>query len=88
MKQLFWLMTSFAAGLLVGGLVVGPLPHPELAQEAILREYLAVYCSPADRNHVERWIGNAEAMSRISISAGLGERALAEYALCKIGVTK
>lgn len=88
MKQIVGLMMSFAGGLLVGWLVVGPLPRPELAQEAILDEYIAIYCHRPDREHIERWLGNAEAMSRISIRAGLGERALAEYALCKIGVTK
>lgn len=73
----------FAAGLAVGSLVVGPLPAPDVAKWAILDEYVATYCEQPDRDHVERWIGNAEALSRTAIRADIGELVLAEYEHCK-----
>jgi hypothetical protein len=52
-------------------------------QEAILREYLQVYCHP-DKLRVAAQIGQAAVLSRLVIAAGVGELALAEYAKCKL----
>lgn len=80
-----WMLLAAMGGGMMGFVVVGPLPPAEIAQRALLDEYLAIYCHP-DRAHPERWIGEAQVLSRLTIKANLGERALAEYASCKIGL--
>lgn len=80
-----WVLLAAVGGSVFGFGVIGPLPPAEIAQRALLDEYLAVYCHP-DRDHAERWIGEAQVLSRLTIKAKLGERALAEYASCKIGL--
>lgn len=81
------MLLAAIGGGVVGFAIVGPLPPAENAQRALLDEYLAIYCHP-NRNNAERWIGEAQVLSRLTIKAHLGERALAEYAACKIGVAK
>lgn len=84
MKSILYSTASLIVGIAIGFLYIGTLPDTSLSQKAIIGEYLAIYCNPPNKNRMERWIGEAQLLSKISIKAGLGERALAEYALCKI----
>jgi hypothetical protein len=89
----------YACTILIGlsGVVIGvaaaawllqPVTTP--AQDAILNQYLYTYCvglppdAPLDRKMFAA--GEAAALSRVIIAAGLGEIGLAEYAKCKANV--
>lgn len=56
------------------------------AQEAIVSEYIAVYCSDhGQESEAQKQVSlyGASIVSKISISAGVDRLALAEYAKCK-----
>lgn len=58
------------------------------SQMAIVQEYIATYCNPPDKTKpeaFERWIGNAEALSRVVTRAGLGQVAQVYYLKCMAG---
>jgi hypothetical protein len=89
----------YARAILIGlgGIVIGvaaaawflqPVTTP--AQDAILNQYLYTYCvgPPPDASSDRKMFaaGEAAALSRIIIAAGLGEIGLAEYAKCKATV--
>lgn len=78
MKQITWLMMAFACGALVGWMVIGPLPEPSRAQRVMLDGYLQAYCHP-DRTNIQKAAIEAAIFSRLTVSVGLGNRALAEY---------
>lgn len=83
MKQIAWLMVSFAGGLLIGWLVLGQLPEPSLAQRIILDGHLQAYCHP-DRTNIQKAAVEAAIFSRLTGSGGLGERALAEFSIARV----
>lgn len=60
-------------------------------QEVVMQEYLAVYCRPPTVAKVEGRVaslefnlGEAAALSRLTIRMGIGGRALAEYGKCRM----
>jgi hypothetical protein len=83
MKQVTWMLLSVVAGGMIGYGFVGPLPRPDICQRVVLDEYLRIYLHP-DRNDQARWIGATQLLSRLTIRAHLGDRALAEYNRRKI----
>lgn len=83
MKQITWMMTAFSCGVLVGWLALGQLPEPSRAQRAMLDGYLQAYCHP-DRTNVQKAALEAAIFSRLTVSVGLGARALAEYDISRV----
>jgi len=65
-------------------LLTDPRAHASNAEEVILAEYLKVYCGHKGKN----FVGEAAALSRLTIAAHLDKLALAEYAKCRIGLSK
>lgn len=53
------------------------------AREAILNEYLATYCGADLRQGPQYHAGAAAVLSRLTIKAGIGAIALAEYGKCR-----
>lgn len=60
------------------------VPRDDVRQ-AILNDYLAIYCHHALLSKDPMFLaGNAAALSRIIIKAGIGPLALAEYGKCRV----
>lgn len=85
-------LSVFAFGLISGIIVVmcaaDPVARANIAQQAILQQYLLVYCqhSKPGLNDTDKIFvsGEAAAMSRTTIAAGLGALALAAYGECRM----
>ena len=75
-------LLSVAGGGAAAYLAIDPVSKADRAQKAILAEYLATYCHP-DQDHLEAFIAQAAALSRVMVKAELGDVALAEYAKCR-----
>jgi hypothetical protein len=87
MRALAWPLICVlcaGAGAVGGYLALDPVSRVDRAQQAILREYLAVYCSSPDPGRAQFFAGGAAVMSRVAIRAGLGELALAESTRCLV----
>jgi hypothetical protein len=65
---------------------INPKNDLDEARSAILQEYLSVYCYRDTRHSLDYRVGETAILSRLTIKAGIGEIALAEYAKCKIWV--
>lgn len=72
---------------------VDPIGKASIAQKAILREYVDVYCHPTPRLQPFRndakaaqaaLIGQMALLSRLTIEARLGPAALIEWGKCKV----
>lgn len=66
--------------------ITNPALRVNPAQDVILKEYLKTYCYKSrPANDSARFVaaGEAAVLSRLTISAGIGEVALAEYARCR-----
>jgi hypothetical protein len=63
-----------------------PRSNLDDARGAILNEYLLTYCRYDPRHSPEYHAAKTALLSRLTIKAGIGEIALAEYAKCKIWV--
>jgi hypothetical protein len=79
-----------AFGVLVGGIFalawVGAALDDRTAQRAIIEEFVSRYCHP-DASLSEAFrMGDAAALSRVSIKSGLQPIAWAEYLKCKAGL--
>jgi len=67
-------------------LVLNPTQYADLAQTAILQEYINVYCLQPEqaRKDPAKFSALGALMSRLTIRANLGSVALLEYAKCKV----
>jgi hypothetical protein len=87
--KLGWAILS-CTKILIGSvlllLVLNPTNYADLAQTAILQEYINVYClKPEDaRKDPAKYNAQGALMSRMTIRANLGSVALLEYAKCKV----
>lgn len=87
MRSAILIVATACASLTAFYLLLDPRSHASAAQEAMLAQYLKVYCNKHPPRDFAGQIfagGEAAALSRVTISAGIGELALAEYAKCKI----
>jgi hypothetical protein len=67
-------------------IAVRPTQAINKTQTVVMREYLNAFCQRDDRHDKLFIIGQAAAMSRIVVKAGIGELALVELAKCKVGL--
>ena len=88
--MMYWIPTTALSGFLLGAIATATLWSPvrqaNLAQKAILDQYLLVNCGywhPIQQDSLFV-AGNAAAMSRTIIAAKLGELGLVEYIKCRI----
>lgn len=78
---------SAALGFGLAAWLLQPVMLP--AQAAILKEYLAIYCHASKPSSDDRrffMAGEAAALSKVTIAAGLGAIALVENQKCKMGL--
>lgn len=61
-----------------------PANYTTQAQAVILQEYVKAYCYPDERFDKNYLIGQTAVLSRLTIKAGIGEIALAEYVKCRV----
>lgn len=78
-----WMLLAALSGGAVGYGVVGPLPEPARAQRAMLDGYLQAYCHP-DRTNIQKAAAEMAIWSRLTVSVGLADRALAEYNVSRV----
>jgi hypothetical protein len=80
-------MVSALLGAVCAYWIFDPVARLDKSQQAILSEYLRVYCGGPKWMTDDKMFtaGAAAEMSRIAIAVGIGELALAEYGKCKIG---
>ncbi len=78
--------TKILIGSVLLLLIVNPTRYANLAQTAILQEYLNVYCLKSEEARKDPVKYNAQGvlMSKLTIGTGLGVIALLEYGKCKI----
>lgn len=80
----------FALGALIAGLASFIAFDGVLAgkptQRAIVTEFVARYCRPDQKSSPDFLMGEAAALSRVSIESGLQPMAWAEYLKCKAGL--
>ena len=78
--------TKILIGSVLLLLVLNPTRYADLAQTAILQEYINVYClqSKEARADTVKYGAQGALMSRLTIRANLGSVALLEYAKCKV----
>lgn len=84
------LFLAFSSGAIAAGvisvMVFGAVLDDHSAQRTIVEEFVARYCHP-DRALSEAFLmGDAAALSRVSIKSGLQPLAWAEYLKCKAGL--
>ncbi len=87
--KLVWIILLFFINILiilVLLLIFNPIQYANLAQTAILQEYVNVYCIDSEEAHKNKvkFAAQGALMSRLTIGTGLGSIALLEYAKCKI----
>lgn len=78
-----WMLLAAMVGGMTGYGFVGPLPEPSRAQRVMLDGYLQAYCHP-DRANIQKAAAEMAIWSRLTISVGLGDRALAEYNVARV----
>jgi hypothetical protein len=80
----------FAFGAIFSGCVsimtFGPALDARPAQRAVVEEFVTRYCHPNETLSEDFRMGEAAALSRVSIKAGLQPLAWAEYLKCKAGL--
>lgn len=80
----------FAFGALVSGLMClaafGSALDMRPTQKAVVSEFVARYCHPDGKQDARFLMGEAAALSRVSIRSGLQPIAWAEYLKCKSGL--
>jgi hypothetical protein len=63
---------------------VNPVASLNETQRAVLDEYLAVYCRGVANRSPDFITGAGAVLSRLTIKAGIGTVALAEYGKCRL----
>lgn len=81
-RLLIWTWGA-VTGIAIGYALVGPLPEPSRAQRAMLDGFMKAYCHP-DRANIQKAAIEAAIWSRLTISVGLADRALAEYNVARV----
>jgi hypothetical protein len=80
----------FALGAIVSGwasvIAFGAVLDNRPAQHAIVEEFVSRYCHPDQSVNPSFAMGDAAALSRVSIKSGLQPLAWAEYLKCKAGL--
>jgi hypothetical protein len=80
----------FAFGVFVSGWVClatfGPALDRRPTQKAVVAEFVARYCHPDGKQDPNFLMGEAAALSRVSIRSGLQPIAWTEYLKCKAGL--
>lgn len=83
-------LAFFAFGALVAAIAsvaaFGAVLEDRPAQRAIVEEFVARYCHPDKGVNDDFRLGDAAALSRVSIKSGLQPLAWAEYLKCKAGL--
>lgn len=85
MIGLYSIFAGFVAAL-VFALLLDPSWKATKAQDAIVNQFVARYCHPNDHVSREFLLGEAAALSRVTIESGLEPIAWAEYLKCKAGL--
>lgn len=84
---LAWLLPwalGASAGAVGAYLALDQVSRADRAQQAILYEYVMLYCGRPDEARAQFFAGGMAAMSRAAIRAGLGELALTESQRCLV----
>lgn len=87
-------MMKYAAFFLMGALMAACVSFVAFdgvladkpAQGAVVAEFVARYCHPDGKLDPNFQMGEAAALSRVSIKSGLQPMAWAEYLKCKSGI--
>lgn len=77
---------SSALGAGASWLAFDPVHRVDQAQGAIIGQFVGRYCHPPKGANEDFLMGEAAALSRVSISSGLQPLAWAEYLKCKAGL--